>query len=53
MARDGDQVRAGDIVIRLDETVAKANLAMVAKSLDELATRQARLEAERDGLQGA
>ena len=51
-ARDGDYVRAGDIVIRLDETVAKANLAMVAKSLDELATRQARLEAERDGLKG-
>ena len=52
LARDGDRVRAGDIVIRLDETVAKANLAMVAKSLDELATRQARLEAERDGLKG-
>jgi HlyD family secretion protein len=50
LARDGDQVRVGDVVIRLDETVAKANLAMVAKSLDELAIRQARLEAERDGL---
>ena len=49
-ARDGDRVRAGDVVIRLDETVAKANLSMVAKSLDELAARQARLEAERDGL---
>jgi HlyD family secretion protein len=36
-------------VIRLDETVARANLAMVSKSLDELAARQARLEAERDG----
>jgi HlyD family secretion protein len=47
--RDGDRVKAGDIVMRLDETVARANLAMVAKSLDELATRQARLEAERDG----
>ena len=50
LARDGDRVRVGDVVIRLDETVAKANLAMVAKSLDELAIRQARLEAERDGL---
>ncbi|MCB5174236.1 HlyD family type I secretion periplasmic adaptor subunit [Microvirga lenta] len=49
-ARDGDRVRAGDVVIRLDETVARANLSMVAKSLDELAARQARLEAERDGL---
>ncbi len=50
LARDGDQVRVGDVVIRLDETVSKANLAMVVKSLDELAARQARLEAERDGL---
>ncbi|WP_457091376.1 HlyD family type I secretion periplasmic adaptor subunit [Microvirga sp. P5_D2] len=50
LARDGDRVRAGDVVIRLDETVARANLAMVAKSLDELAARQSRLEAERDGL---
>ncbi|WP_262029017.1 HlyD family type I secretion periplasmic adaptor subunit [Microvirga sp. Mcv34] len=48
-ARDGDRVRAGDIVIRLDETVARANLAMVSKSLDELAARQGRLETERDG----
>src|SRR4051794_6138943 len=50
-ARDGDRVRAGDIVIRLDETVARANLAMVSKNLDELAARQGRLESERDGLQ--
>lgn len=46
--RDGDSVKAGDVVIRLDETVSRANLAMVTKSLDELAVRQARLEAERD-----
>ncbi|MGO4388724.1 HlyD family type I secretion periplasmic adaptor subunit [Microvirga sp. 2YAF29] len=50
LARDGDRVRAGDVVIRLDETVARANLSMIAKSLDELAARQSRLEAERDGL---
>jgi len=48
LARDGSRVRAGDVVVRLDETVAKANLAMVSKSLDELSARQARLEAERD-----
>src|SRR4051794_10595990 len=46
--RDGDPVRAGDIVVRLDDTVTRANLAIVVKSLDELAARQARLEAERD-----
>jgi len=51
LARDGDRVRAGDVVIRLDETVARASLAMVSKSLDELAARQSRLEAERDGAQ--
>ena len=47
--RDGARVRQGEVVVRLDATVARANLAMVAKSLDELAARQARLEAERDG----
>ena len=51
LARDGDRVRAGDVVIRLDETVARANLAMVAKSIDEMTARRARLEAERDGAQ--
>jgi HlyD family secretion protein len=47
--RDGDRVKAGDIVLRLDETVTQANLAIVVKGLDELRARQARLEAERDG----
>ncbi|MBD2748005.1 HlyD family type I secretion periplasmic adaptor subunit [Microvirga sp. BT688] len=51
LARDGDRVRAGDVVVRLDETVARASLSMVSKSLDELAARQSRLEAERDGSQ--
>jgi HlyD family secretion protein len=47
--RDGDRVHAGDIVVRLDETVTRANLAIVSKGLDELMARKARLEAERDG----
>jgi HlyD family secretion protein len=47
--RDGDQVYTGALLVRLDETVTRANLAIVLKSLDELAARQARLEAERDG----
>jgi HlyD family secretion protein len=47
--RDGDRVRAGDIVVRLDETVTRANLAIVRKGLDELMARKARLESERDG----
>jgi HlyD family secretion protein len=47
--KDGDHVRKGDIVARLDETQARTNLAIVTKALDELAARQARDEAERDG----
>jgi HlyD family secretion protein len=48
-ARDGDHVKAGDILIRLDETVTRANLAIVTKGLTELYARKARLVAERDG----
>jgi HlyD family secretion protein len=46
--REGDRVAEGDLLIRLDETVTRANLQMVTKQLDELAARQSRLEAERD-----
>jgi membrane fusion protein, type I secretion system len=46
---DGARVQAGELVIRLDETTAQANLAMVEKSLAELFARRARLETERDG----
>ncbi len=48
--RDGDRVKAGEIVVRLDETVTRANLSIVSKGLNELSARKARLEAERDGL---
>ena len=48
--RDGDHVHAGDIVVRLDETVTRANLAIVTKGLGEMMARKARLESERDGL---
>ena len=47
--QEGDLVKAGDLLIKLDETVTKANLQIVSKQLDELWARQARLEAERDG----
>ena len=46
---DGDRVSAGDVVVRLDDTVTRANLAIVKKGLDELTGRKARLESERDG----
>src|SRR5215213_139481 len=48
--RDGDRVKQGDIVVRLDDTVTRANLAIVTKGLDELSARKARLESERDGV---
>ena len=47
--KDGDFVKEGDVVARLDVTQTRANLAIVTKALDELAARQARNEAERDG----
>ncbi|WP_316165500.1 MULTISPECIES: HlyD family type I secretion periplasmic adaptor subunit [unclassified Bradyrhizobium] len=49
-ARDGDVVKAGDILVRLDDTVTKASLAIVTKNLDALWARAARLEAEQRGL---
>ena len=47
--KDGDLVKAGDILIRLDETVTHANLLSVTAQLDELAVRKARLHAELNG----
>ena len=49
LAKDGDRVKQGDVVIRLDGTQARSSLGVVSKALDELAARQARNEAERDG----
>ena len=49
LVRDGDHVKAGDSLVRLDETVTRANLAIVHKGLIELYARKARLAAERDG----
>jgi HlyD family secretion protein len=48
-ARDGDVVKAGDVVVRLDDTATKAGLAIVTKSLNGLLARAARLEAEQRG----
>ncbi len=46
--RDGDRVEAGDLLVRLDGTATKANLAIVTKQMNELETRRTRLIAERD-----
>ncbi|HEX2839998.1 HlyD family type I secretion periplasmic adaptor subunit [Hyphomicrobium sp.] len=47
---EGQHVEAGEVVVRLDETVTRANLQMVSKQLDEVTVRQARLKAEQNGL---
>ena len=49
LVQEGDHVKAGDILVRLDETQTKAADAIVSKNLDDLIAQQARLEAERDG----
>ena len=50
LVHDGDKVKAGHVLVRLDETVTRANLAIVIKGLDGTEARKARLESERDGL---
>ncbi|WP_407179989.1 HlyD family type I secretion periplasmic adaptor subunit [Bradyrhizobium sp. STM 3562] len=48
LVHEGQRVKAGDVLIRLDATQVKANLAIVTRRLNELTAREARLEAERD-----
>jgi HlyD family secretion protein len=48
MVREGQHVRSGEVVLRLDETITRTNLAIVTKGLDEMTARQARLASERD-----
>lgn len=47
--KNGDSVAAGQVLVHLDDTQTRANLAIITKRLNELSTRTARLEAERDG----
>ncbi|QWG21857.1 HlyD family type I secretion periplasmic adaptor subunit [Bradyrhizobium sediminis] len=49
LVREGDRVRTGDMLVRLDETVLRAGLAIYTKGLDEMRARKARLVSERDG----
>jgi len=47
--RNGDLVSFGDLLVRLDDTLLRTNLAGIQKGLNELRIRRARLMAERDG----
>lgn len=49
VVREGDRVEQDQVVIRLDDTLTRANLQVVTKQLDELIVRLGRVQAERDG----
>src|SRR5215467_11808031 len=48
LVHNGSKVSAGEELVRLDQTPARANLQVVARQLDEARIRIARLKAERD-----
>lgn len=48
MARDGDRVDRGDVLVRLDDTFLLSELSTVEAQLLEIHARRARLQAERD-----
>jgi HlyD family secretion protein len=50
LVREGQHVKAGEILLKLDQTQTLAGLDIIRQSIDELAARKARDEAERDGL---
>jgi len=49
LVRDGDKVKAGDVVIRLDGTKLHSDLTVLESQLYELMARRARLMAEQSG----
>jgi HlyD family secretion protein len=49
--KQGSEVEAGQILIRLDDTVARATYGIIRSQLDELSARRTRLLAERDGVE--
>jgi len=49
LVRDGDRVRKGDILMRLDTSVAGVRADLTSRTADQLRARRARLEAEREG----
>jgi HlyD family secretion protein len=50
LVKEGDRVSAGDIIVKLDETMTRANLQIITQQYDRTVARQARLQAERLGL---
>lgn len=52
VVKDGDTVKAGDLLLRLDGTMLGSELAIVEGQLFEIMARRARLAAERDDATG-
>lgn len=52
VAREGDRVAAGDMLLRLDGTFLRSELVIVERQLAEIFARGARLRAERDDADG-
>lgn len=48
LVKNGDRVSEGDVLVRLDPTAARANLAVATARMNEFLVQLARLEAERD-----
>ncbi|MEQ1653937.1 MAG: HlyD family type I secretion periplasmic adaptor subunit [Hyphomicrobium sp.] len=48
LVKNGDTVTAGDVILRLDPTQARASLGIVTSEQTQLEARQVRLQAERD-----
>lgn len=51
LVKEGDSVEEGQVVMRLDDTVARATFGVVYSQLNENMAREARLLAERDGVE--
>jgi HlyD family secretion protein len=49
LVQDGMRVKEGDLMVRLDETQARASMLVLTNQIDQLSARLARLVAERDG----
>ncbi|MEZ0172250.1 HlyD family type I secretion periplasmic adaptor subunit [Microvirga sp. TS319] len=48
--REGDFVKAGQVMLRLDDVQTKAELSIVSSQLSELVARKVRLTSEREGM---
>jgi HlyD family secretion protein len=48
LVKEGSEVKDGDVVLRLDDTVTRSTLGVVRSQLDETLAREARLLTERD-----